>query len=323
MRLGRTPGATPSLDRMTRFLTLAHGDASVALSPSVGGAIAAFEWRGRPVLRPTPPDASAGCEVRRHACYPLVPYSNRIADGRLDFGGTVHVLDLNYGTHPHAIHGVGWQRSWAVQAHEPDTALLAYEHRPQGRLDDADTRAWPWPFRTSQWFALRTTGDAAYLRMRLTIENTGQAAFPFGLGWHPFVPRDADTVLGFAAEGVWETDATMLPVRHGRGDADCGFDPPRAIVTTTLDNVFTGWAGQTSIAYPGEGRVTLVRGDTVCRYFVCYIPKGLPFMAVEPVSHMTDAFNRFAQGGANTGTRVLAPGAGFSCTMEIAARLLP
>jgi len=43
-------------------------------------------------------------------------------------------------------------------------------------------------------------------------------------------------------------------------------------------------------------------------------------VALEPASHMTDAFNRAARGAAATGTRILPPGSAFSCTMRIHAR---
>jgi aldose 1-epimerase len=51
-----------------------------------------------------------------------------------------------------------------------------------------------------------------------------------------------------------------------------------------------------------------------------YVPPGRDFLAFEPVSHMTDAFNRAARGESRTGMRVLPPGEAFSCTMRIDAR---
>jgi aldose 1-epimerase len=48
-----------------------------------------------------------------------------------------------------------------------------------------------------------------------------------------------------------------------------------------------------------------------------YVPPERDYLAVEPVTHMTDAFNRADAGQRDTGTRVLAPGATFSCTMRL------
>jgi hypothetical protein len=41
------------------------------------------------------------------------------------------------------------------------------------------------------------------------------------------------------------------------------------------------------------------------------------------VTHMTDAFNRAEIGESGTGTRILAGGAAFSCTMRISAYASP
>jgi aldose 1-epimerase len=48
-----------------------------------------------------------------------------------------------------------------------------------------------------------------------------------------------------------------------------------------------------------------------------FVPPGRDFLAVEPVTHMTDAFNRAARGERDTGTRWLGPGDARSCTMRI------
>ena len=305
---------------MTSLITLRHAAAVIDLAPATGGAIARFDWCDQPVLRPTPAEVVAEGDVRRHACYPLVPYSNRIEQARLTFRGTTHQLDRNFGDHPHAIHGVGWQRPWVVVDHDQDTALLACEHTPGA--NDADGRAWPWPFRTTQWFQLRGDEQQAVLRMRLTLTNRGEATFPFGLGWHPFFPGGAHTTLGFIATGVWESSDTILPVRHVPVADRFQFDPPRAISDMFLDNVYTGWQGEAQLRYPGQARFTTMRGDSACPYFVVYIPSHGTFLAIEPVSQMTDAFNRAERGERDTGTRLLGPGESFSCTMEISTREL-
>ncbi|MEJ7669905.1 MAG: aldose 1-epimerase [Casimicrobiaceae bacterium] len=299
-------------------ISLAAGDAQVEIAPGIGGAIAAFRWREYDVLRPTPDDARSSGDVRQFACYPLVPYSNRIADATLRLhDGTTHALARNFGDHPHAIHGVGWQRDWSVKIREPADALLTLEHQPDG---DAAT-AWPYAFRALQSFALDTRPDAAMLTMKLAIENTDACPFPFGLGWHPFFPRDAVTQLGFSADGVWQTDATCLPTHHiGIPDA-WRFDPPRAIGATALDNVFTGWTGRASLAWPQCRLEATVEADSACDHLVVFVPPGRDFLAVEPVTHMTDAFNRAARGASCTGMRLIGPGQSYCCTMSIVASI--
>lgn len=304
---------------MTDVLSLAAGDARVELAPAVGGAIAQFTFRGADVMRPVSAEARAAGNARGYACYPLVPYSNRIANAQLVFAERAHDLLRNFGDHPHSIHGVGWQRPWRVVAHDDANALLMLEHSATG----SDAGAWPWPFRVTQSFALAADDAGATLSARITLANAGGAPFPFGLGFHPFFPRTAATELGFRADAVWETDGTQLPTKRVPVPGAWRFDPPRAIGDVALDHVFTGWDGMATLRDSVRRLAVTIAADRAAGFLVVYIPPGRDFLAVEPVTHMTDAFNHAAREEAGTGARVVGAGAAFSCTMRISVRALP
>ena len=299
----------------TTTLTLVAGEAIAKIVPDVGGAIASFRWRGRDILRPTPPDALAGGDVRRLACYPLVPYSNRIANATLRHGGRDHALARNFGDSPHAIHGVGWQRAWTTVAATSTNAQIALSHDAVG--DHA--LAWPWPFRAMQTFALRADDRGAMLSARLAIGNTGAEAFPFGLGWHPFFPKPAGTTLAFDATRVWLNDVTQLPVERVAVPAEWQYASARPLGDVALDHVFEPSTGTATIAWPNAGLAVAIDADSALGRRIVYVPAGRDFLAFEPATHMTDAFNRAARGQAETGARLLPPGAAFSCTMRLNA----
>ena len=293
---------------------LAADASRVELAPAVGGAIALFRWRDRDVLRATNDEARSAGNVRGFACYPLVPWSNRIANARLALrDGSRFEIARNFGDHPHAIHGVGWQRSWEVVQASETQALLALDHRPDA--------GWPFAFHAAQSFVLRTHAHAAALTCTLRIRNDDVRSFPFGLGWHPFFPRDAPTQLGFGAASVWETDSTRLPTREIRVDGRWRFDPPRPLDDVTLDNVYVRWNGRATLHWPDEGRRVTIEADHACAHLVVYVPAQRDVVAVEPATHMTDAFNREGRGESGTGTRWLEPGESRSCTMRIVASL--
>ncbi len=228
-------------------------------------------------------------------------------------------LERNFGDHPHSIHGVGWQRAWRVAEHDATNVRLTLDHVAEG----ADARAWPWPFRATQWFALAAHDGGATLTVRLTLANTGLHSFPFGLGLHPFFPRTPTTALDFEAAAVWENDATQLPLRRVDVPTAWRQDLLAACRDDTLDNVFTGWNGRALLDDPARPFDTGIAADRTAGFVVVYAPAGRDFVAVEPVTHMTDAFNRAARGDAGTGTRNLAVGAGFSCTIRIFVRARP
>lgn len=297
-------------------ITLAGGGAVVELAPRTGGAIAAFRLGGVDVLRPTPAPARDAGDVRAHACYPLVPCSNRIAHARLRYAGREHPLARNFGDSPHAIHGVGWQRAWTVESAEATRARLVVTHDAGG--DGA--AAWPWPFVAVQTFSIDGRADAATLLARLTLENTGEEPFPFGLGWHPFFPLERDTTLAFVATHVWESDPGRLPVARRAVRDDESFATARAVFGADLDHVFEGAGATARIRWPSRGLAATIEADSALDRRVVYAPAGKPFFAFEPVSHMTDAFNRAARGDPGTGARTLGPGQAFSCTMRIGVR---
>ncbi|CAN5706558.1 hypothetical protein BH11PSE6_BH11PSE6_00450 [soil metagenome] len=115
------------------MVTLAGAGWELDLLPALGGAIGALRFQGTDILRPT---ADSTTDPLQSACFPLVPYANRIAGGRFSFGGRDIRLPLNFGDHPNTLHGFGWQRPWDVVEVAPDRARLTQVH------DGGD--GWPW-----------------------------------------------------------------------------------------------------------------------------------------------------------------------------------
>ena len=299
-------------------MQLAVGAARVVLLPALGGSIGGFTLADCPILRPTPDETLASSNIRLASSYPLVPYSNRIRDALLAFDGRTFTLARNFGDSPHSIHGVGWQRPWSVDAVTPTRAMLSLVHDAEGE----EASAWPWPFRAVQTFDLASDGDTrCMLAATLTIENIGDTAFPYGLGWHPFFPRDSTTTLQFAATNVWINDANEMPMRRIAAEGAWSFRAARAFGDTPIDNLFIGWDGRATLRSVQRHVLATIEADSTCRFLVVYAPEGRDFVAVEPVSHETDAFNRAASGAQGTGMRMLAPGAAYSCTMRISASI--
>jgi aldose 1-epimerase len=300
---------------MQETIPLAAGDAEVAIVPGVGGAVAAFAVDGVDVLRRATPEAIAGGDVCAFASYPLVPCSNRIAQAQLRVGRASYRLSRNFGNHPHAIHGVGWQRAWQVTSRGPQALAIELVHAPR----DGDAQAWPFAFRARQSFAIgRDTGaTTTTLTMTIGIASEDARPFPFGLGFHPFFVRRPGTALGFRADGVWQTDATGLPAARTAVPADWRFEPARELRDAAIDNVFTGWNGTATVEWPREGLRATLEADRALSHLVVYVPAAGGHFAVEPATHMTDAFNRAAAGESGTGARTLRPGESFSCTMRI------
>jgi aldose 1-epimerase len=295
-------------------VTLTSGMARCEVVPQVGGAIAGYWWDRDGArldwLRPAGPSAAARRDARAMGCFPMVPYINRIRDGRFQFCGHEVVETAADPGMRHAIHGHGWRREWQVVERGEDRLVLEYAHTPD---------AWPWPYRARQSFVL----SPDVLSLTLEIENLSDTLMPAGLGFHPFFPRTAGTRLSAAARGVWRTDAERLPTEWTGVPAAWDCASGRAVDELELDNIFTGWDGKAVIAWP-ERRAQLVvdAEQPILSFLTLYTPPGADFFCVEPVSHCADAVNLARSGIADTGIRVLAPGALRGATVMLRPQLL-
>lgn len=273
---------------MPEVLPLQAGPLRAALRPDLGGCIAGL-WHGDlPVLR-SAADPAALDQVRGSAVYPLAPYSNRIGWCRFRWQGQAHATRPNFGSSPHSIHGLGWQRAWQVASASATEAVLTCEHAP-----DAD---WPFALALSQRITLRHDGPALSLTMQMSVRNLDERQQPVGLGWHPFFPKRAGSALRFAARQRWDADATELPVCTTPVEGVAA-----EVAALNLDHCFDGWPGEAEVLDP-HFRLQIASS---CRRLVVFTPPRLPHFCVEPVSHVNNALQ--AADPLAQGVVALAPG---------------
>ena len=256
-------------------------------------------------LRPATASALADRDARGMACFPLVPFSNRIRDGRFTFGGRAIVLPPNFPPEPHAVHGQGWQAAWTLVEQAPSSATIEYLHAPG---------AWPFAYRARQSFALEPT----CARLRMTITNETQEAMPLGFGFHPFFVRTPRARLIAPVVGMWQTDTdamptSLIPLPATLPLATTGIVPDEH----SLDTHFTGFGGSARVEWP-EWRARLrLETSGPFGFLVVYTPPDKGFFCAEPVTNSLDAFNLAAAGRPDTGMIVLAPGAVAEGTMTL------
>ena len=282
------------------MIVLSARDWRAEIEPALGGSILSLTFRDRPILRPTPAGANDPLQA---ACFPLVPYANRIDHGRFRFEGQAFDVGATPGFEPHALHGLGWLRPWEVTRANADSAVLTFSH-PAGP-------DWPWAFEAEQRFALSERG----LRIDLTLTNRDAHAAPAGVGLHPYFHRLADARLTMAAPQVWLSDDTLIPCERAKAEALFDWsESPLIADAPFVDNAYEGWTGEARLA-SSEGVVTLSAPD-MSRAHV-YAPQGADFVCVEPVSHRPDALN--ARAGEASGLAILQPGEALSLSMTIGA----
>jgi aldose 1-epimerase len=295
----RTPGAVPSGEQIEL-----QRDGHHAVIVEVSGGVRSYEVDGRRLLDGYQlHEVSSGGRGQL-----LVPWPNRLRDGRYDFAGTTHQVPLTEPEKMNAIHGFLRWESWRVAERADDRVVVEHLLHP----------------RAGYPFALRMTVEyrvgAEGLASTVTATNVGGTACPYGMGVHPYLRVEEDTIdacwLEAAASTRLLTDERAIPV--GITDVEgtaYDFRSRRRILDTVLDTAFT------DVGRDPQGRawVRLWTGredegvglwmDERYPYYMLFTGDTLPdadqrrrSLAVEP---MTCAPNAFASGA---GLITLAPG---------------
>ena len=274
-------------------MVLRNADTRVAVDAVHGGAIREFSWRGRAVLRPATSESET--DPMSTSSFPLVPYANRIANGKFAFDGQEVQLWRNWDRDPHPLHGQGWRSAWTPQQHSDSHATLAFE----GGGDD-----WPWRYQAVQDFTLLPDG----LEIALSVQNRSARTMPAMLGLHPYFPQPASAVVQAHARTVWLTDAQALPVQEVMTPPDWSFDRPRRAARIELDHCFDHWDGTAVLSWPDR---VLKMTATGAQALHVYTPAGADFFCLEPQTAAAGALHRGAREVAQ-----LAPGARLALTVR-------
>ncbi len=265
------------------LLSLRTGRLAVDLAPASGGAIARFAIDDVDLLRPMAAADIASGHGNNGSAYPLVPFSNRIKDGRLVFGSETFQLKRNWPGVNHPMHGDGWSHAWQVVRSDTQSAEIAYEHERAG-----DDGGWPFRYRARQSYRLAPDR----LTVTMALDNLEERPVPAGLGLHPYFVREADSELQCRTEAVWRTDAEVLPIARIVVPPAFDFSRSRNVNEVNLDNGFDGWDGRATIRWPSRKLRIELEASPAFRHAVIYVPPGRPYFCVEPVSHANGRVGR-------------------------------
>jgi aldose 1-epimerase len=166
----------------------------------VGGGVREYVVGDRPVLNPYP--RTSVCDGAHGA--PLIPWPNRLADGRYRFDDEEFQVALSEPDKHNAIHGFLHWRSWRVAEHTESRVIMA-------------TRLYPlmgYPFTLDLQVDYQLSEDG--LTVTTTAANLGDRTCPYGSGQHPYLSAGAglidDCILYLDAQTRILTDeARQLP----------------------------------------------------------------------------------------------------------------
>ena len=137
----------------------------------VGGGVREYTVDGRAVLQSYPVDAM--CDGAHGT--PLIPWPNRLGDGRYRFAGVDHQVALTEPEKHNAIHGFLQWRSWRLVERTTDRVVVGIGLRP--------LTGYPFSLDVSVEYRLSEAG----LTVSMTATNVGEQVCPYGVGQHPYL----------------------------------------------------------------------------------------------------------------------------------------
>lgn len=232
----------------------------------------------------------------------LVPWPNRIRDGRYTFQGTSYQLALTEPEAGNASHGLARWVRWTKVRQAADAVTLGLDIVPQ--------TGYPFEVRVEATYALYPEHG---LVVTLGARNTGRVRAPFGAGSHPYLSTRGhaldDATVQIPAVERLVLDDQQVPVGT-RPVAGTHYDLRRGrrLRARRFDDGFTGLVTQ-----HGRGAAELrtrsggarVWFDATYRYLQVFTFEPLG-VAIEPMTCAPDAFNSGA------GLIVLEPGGTWS-----------
>jgi aldose 1-epimerase len=292
---------------------ISHGGYTAVVTES-GAALRTLTFEGRDLVDGFGPDEmSAGCRGQL-----LVPWPNRIRDGRYTWDGTEQQLPLTEPSRSNASHGLVRWVAWTVASQSSSAVTLAYRLMAQS--------GYPWTLDLTVSYALADDG----LTVTQSAVNRSATAAPYAQGAHPYlvVPGAVDTwelLLPAATRSL--NDERQLPVaREDLTGTEADFRDARPMSGVVLDHAFTDLVrdesglATTSLRDPATGHGVSLWVDAAHPWLMVYTAddRPAPFhrrsVAVEPMTAQADAFR--------SGEDVvrLEPGASFEATWGIRAR---
>jgi len=228
---------------------ISHGEQRATIV-EVGGGVREYSDGGREVLHPYP--LQAICDGAHGA--PLVPWPNRLADGRYSFDGVAYQVALTEPERHNAIHGLLRWRPWRAVEREPNGVVMGARLHPLAG----------YPFALDLRIAYRL--DDAGLTVETTALNVGSAACPYACGQHPYLSPGSGTI----DECTLELHARTRILTDTARKLPCGAEPvaatafdfrsPRALRGQQIDDAFTDLERDAD----GRARVRLAAPDGRC-----------------------------------------------------------
>ncbi len=293
------------------LVAIEAGGIRVEVAPEVGARLHRIRAFGHDVLR-TPPSVEAyRAAPFLWGAFVMVPWCNRVPDGRIDWGGEVVEVACNQADNgvASAIHGLAYDRVWHA---DPSGADATWRYQGGDEL--------PWRWSARQHTAVAADGERGEVAVTLAVRNEGEAPMPDGIGLHPWFSAEGGLEVRLDADRVYRRrgmipEGAPVPV-EGPTDLRQPRPPPWG-----MDDVFTGLGDPLAeLGWPDRHLRCEIRvSPPVTHGVVCGVA-AMGAVAVEAQTQTTDAYRRLRDGEPG-GAQVVSPGDELEIVIRLAITL--
>jgi aldose 1-epimerase len=284
-----------------------------AVVTEVGAGLRVYTVGDRDVIDGYPQDQM--CSIGRGQL--LLPWPNRIEDGRYEFAGTTYQTPLTEPARHNALHGLTRWVNWSAVEQDPDRVLMSLVLHPQ--------EGYPFSLELHAEYRL----SAAGLTVRTMATNVGSQAAPYGAGHHPYLTVGMlidQALMKIPALMRLEVNDRLIPTGRLLPVKGTAFDflELRPIGSLSMDTAFATLVPDSDglirvqVQAPGGTLAVTLWMEPSYRFLMVFTPDAISevsrrrrSLAVEP---MTCAPNAFRSGD---GLIVLQPGQSTSAAWGI------
>ena len=272
------------------MINLTNSDNTLSLGLNLqGGSISYFNFRNKnkkyDILRSEKKN-KRNFNIIKTAGFPLTPFCNRINKNVFTYKNKKYYLKNNTKMGKYYLHGDGWLNKWKIINKNKNSIQLTYINKKSKNT--------PYNYISNQELILNKNS----LKISLSVQNLDNCDLPFGLGFHPYFPKNKLTLLKAKSKHYWIEDKDYIPTKAKPTPKKLNFNNFNILPSTWTNNCFDNWDSSAKIVWPDKKLMLSINTSKNCKFFFLHVSSKKfeksfknDYFCFEPMTHLVNAHN--------------------------------
>ena len=210
----------------------------------------------------------------------LLPFPNRINQGKYSFEGCEQNLRINEKSRNNALHGLVFNKKFDYQKSQITDTFISITF--ESKISKTEFAGYPFELKFQITFVLNENS----LEIQIDTQNTGKTKAPFGVGWHPYFKFESkidDLDMQIPSDKILQLDPkTLIP----NGKIKKFNNQSTLIGSKIFDDCFVDLK-----AFETKIDNLIIYQSNNMKYLQIYTPPNRKSIAIEPMSCPPNSFN--------------------------------